>query len=94
MHVLCVSDAYALTPIPLYAGVILYRGLYFGLYDSLKPMVLRGQLEDSVVASFVLGWGVTLGAGLAAYPFDTVCRRMITSVRPCSLTTLAWPVRC
>lgn len=63
------------------AGVILYRGLYFGLYDSLKPVVLRGDLKDSVVASFVLGWGITLGAGLAAYPFDTICRRMMTTVR-------------
>ena len=70
------------------AGVILYRGLYFGLYDSLKPVVLRGDLKDSVVASFVLGWGITLGAGLAAYPFDTICRRMMTTVR----TSVAHPI--
>ena len=27
------------------AGIIVYRGLYFGLYDSLKPVVLVGPLE-------------------------------------------------
>ncbi|KAI3871093.1 hypothetical protein MKX03_019835 [Papaver bracteatum] len=24
------------------AGIIVYRGLYFGLYDSLKPFILTG----------------------------------------------------
>jgi solute carrier family 25 (adenine nucleotide translocator) protein 4/5/6/31 len=27
------------------AGIIVYRGLYFGMYDSLKPVVLVGSLE-------------------------------------------------
>lgn len=27
------------------AGIIVYRGLYFGMYDSLKPVVLVGPLE-------------------------------------------------
>lgn len=27
------------------AGIIVYRGLYFGMYDSLKPVVLVGNLE-------------------------------------------------
>ncbi len=27
------------------AGIIVYRGLYFGIYDSLKPVVLVGSLE-------------------------------------------------
>ncbi|RAL45863.1 hypothetical protein DM860_006017 [Cuscuta australis] len=26
-------------------GIIVYRGLYFGLYDSIKPVVLTGSLE-------------------------------------------------
>ena len=26
-------------------GIIVYRGLYFGMYDSLKPVVLVGTLE-------------------------------------------------
>jgi solute carrier family 25 (adenine nucleotide translocator) protein 4/5/6/31 len=26
-------------------GIIVYRGLYFGLYDSLKPVLLTGTLQ-------------------------------------------------
>jgi hypothetical protein len=26
-------------------GIIVYRGLYFGLYDSIKPVVLTGSLQ-------------------------------------------------
>ncbi|OMO68531.1 Endoplasmic reticulum-adenine nucleotide transporter [Corchorus capsularis] len=58
-------------------GIIVYRGLYFGMYDSLKPVVLVGQLQDSFFASFALGWVITNGAGLASYPIDTVRRRMM-----------------
>ncbi|KAJ6809286.1 ADP,ATP carrier protein 1, mitochondrial-like [Iris pallida] len=58
-------------------GIIVYRGLYFGLYDSVKPVVLTGKLQDSFLASFALGWVITNGAGLASYPIDTVRRRMM-----------------
>ncbi|KAG0472425.1 hypothetical protein HPP92_016971 [Vanilla planifolia] len=58
-------------------GIIVYRGLYFGMYDSLKPVVLVGRLQDNFFASFLLGWGITIGAGLASYPIDTVRRRMM-----------------
>ena len=62
---------------PSVAGIAVYRGIYFGAYDSLKPYVLVGMLKDNFLASFVLGWGVTTVAGLAAYPLDTVRRRMM-----------------
>lgn len=58
-------------------GIIVYRGLYFGMYDSLKPVLLTGKLQDSFFASFALGWLITNGAGLASYPIDTVRRRMM-----------------
>ncbi|KAL8555453.1 hypothetical protein ACS0TY_003311 [Phlomoides rotata] len=58
-------------------GIIVYRGLYFGMYDSLKPVLLTGTLQDSFFASFALGWVITNGAGLASYPIDTVRRRMM-----------------
>jgi len=58
-------------------GIIVYRGLYFGIYDSLKPVVLVGDLKGSIIASFFLGWGITIGAGLASYPIDTIRRRMM-----------------
>ena len=55
----------------------MYRGLYFGLYDSLKPILLPGKLSENFLASFFLGWGVTTTAGLASYPLDTIRRRMM-----------------
>lgn len=58
-------------------GIIVYRGLYFGMYDSLKPVLLTGTLQDNLLASFLLGWAVTIGAGLTSYPIDTVRRRMM-----------------
>jgi len=58
-------------------GIVVYRGLYFGLYDSLKPILLTGALHDNFLASFLLGWAITIGAGLASYPLDTVRRRMM-----------------
>lgn len=58
-------------------GIVVYRGLYFGMYDSIKPVLLTGDLADNFLASFLLGWGITIGAGLASYPIDTVRRRMM-----------------
>jgi len=58
-------------------GIIVYRGLYFGMYDSLKPVLLTGTMQDSFLASFLLGWCITTGAGLASYPIDTIRRRMM-----------------
>lgn len=56
-------------------GIIVYRGFYFGLYDTLKPMLLG---EDAgLIVSFMLGYGVTVSAGLASYPIDTIRRRMM-----------------
>ncbi|QRV76080.1 mitochondrial carrier protein [Ceratobasidium sp. AG-Ba] len=57
--------------VPSVVGIIVYRGLYFGVYDSLS------KSDGSFFASFLLGWGVTIGAGLASYPLDTIRRRMM-----------------
>ncbi|KAI3390773.1 hypothetical protein diail_8683 [Diaporthe ilicicola] len=62
---------------PSVAGIVVYRGLYFGMYDSLKPVLLTGSLANNFLASFALGWTVTTGAGIASYPLDTVRRRMM-----------------
>merc|ERR1712029_1092289 len=56
-------------------GIFIYRGMYFGLYDSLKPILL-GE-DASVLLSFMLGWGVTITAGLMSCPIDTIRRRMM-----------------
>ncbi|KAG6507694.1 ADP,ATP carrier protein ER-ANT1-like isoform X1 [Zingiber officinale] len=64
-------------------GITLYRGLYFGIYDTMKPIILVGPLEGNFFASFTLGWSVTTFSGICAYPFDTLRRRMmLTSGQP------------
>ncbi|KAB2634592.1 ADP,ATP carrier protein ER-ANT1-like [Pyrus ussuriensis x Pyrus communis] len=64
-------------------GITMYRGMYFGIYDTMKPIVLVGPLEGNFLASFLLGWSVTTVSGVCAYPFDTVRRRMmLTSGQP------------
>ena len=56
-------------------GIIVYRGCYFGFYDTLKPIVLGDNA--SFLLSFALGYGVTISAGLVSYPIDTIRRRMM-----------------
>jgi len=56
-------------------GIFIYRGMYFGLFDTLKPLIV-GK-DGSVAASFLLGWAVTVTAGLMSYPIDTIRRRMM-----------------
>lgn len=56
-------------------GIIVYRGCYFGFYDSLKPILLGD--DPSLLLSFLLGYGVTVTSGLISYPIDTIRRRMM-----------------
>jgi len=56
-------------------GIVVYRGCYFGFYDTLKPIVLG---EDAgLMVSFALGYIVTISSGLISYPIDTIRRRMM-----------------
>merc|ERR1712018_228645 len=56
-------------------GIFIYRGMYFGLFDTLKPLLLGDT--PNVTLSFLLGWAVTITAGLMSYPIDTIRRRMM-----------------
>lgn len=56
-------------------GIVIYRGCYFGFYDTLKPILLGDNA--SFVLTFALGYGVTVASGLVSYPVDTIRRRMM-----------------
>jgi len=56
-------------------GIVVYRGFYFGLYDSLKPILIGS--DGGFAASFILGYTVTVSSGLLSYPIDTIRRRMM-----------------
>lgn len=57
-------------------GIVIYRGLYFGLYDTVKPL-LPANIKNNFYVNFGVGWTVTVLAGLASYPIDTIRRRMM-----------------
>jgi len=59
-------------------GIIVYRGAFFGLFDTLKayvPSEFKGWKR--VLANWVVAQSVTAVAGVISYPFDTVRRRMM-----------------
>jgi solute carrier family 25 (adenine nucleotide translocator) protein 4/5/6/31 len=56
-------------------GIFIYRGFYFGLYDTLKPILLGD--DATFLVSFALGYAVTVAASSASYPIDTIRRRMM-----------------
>jgi len=55
-------------------GIVLYRGAYFGLFDTFAETELKGA---SFLKKFALGYTVTVVAGLISYPLDTIRRRMM-----------------
>ena len=57
-------------------GIVIYRGLYFGIYDTVKAL-LPPSIQNNFLANFAIGWLITVGAGLASYPIDTIRRRMM-----------------
>jgi len=59
-------------------GIVIYRGLYFGIFDSVQPL-MPARFKNNFVAEFLLAWAVTTTAGLASYPIDTIRRRMMMS---------------
>jgi len=58
-----------------FVGIFVYRGLYFGLYDTVMPFVPKDS--NNMGVRFAVGYVVTVLAGLASYPIDTIRRRMM-----------------
>jgi len=57
-----------------FVGIFVYRGLYFGLYDTIMPLLPH---DVNYFVRFSVGYTVTVLAGLASYPIDTIRRRMM-----------------
>jgi len=61
-------------------GIIVYRGAYFGLFDTAKGYFGLGKKDESImqiVFKWAIAQSVTALAGIISYPFDTVRRRMM-----------------
>lgn len=58
-------------------GIIVYRGSYFGLYDTAKGVLFADEKKASVMAKWGVAQVVTTASGVISYPFDTVRRRLM-----------------
>lgn len=61
------------------AGIIPYRGVYFGLFDSLNeinPMRKSENTLSRLGSTFIVAQFTAIMAGYASYPMDTVRRRL------------------
>jgi len=61
------------------AGIIPYRGVYFGMYDSLlqlNPFKKDTNTMLRLASTFAIAQVTAITAGYASYPFDTIRRRL------------------
>ena len=61
----------------------MYRGAYFGLYDTAKGVLFKDERTANFFAKWAVAQAVTAGAGVLSYPFDTVRRRLMMQVCAC-----------
>ena len=62
----------------------MYRGAYFGLYDTAKGVLFKDEKTANFFAKWAVAQAVTAAAGVMSYPFDTVRRRLMMQVGdPC-----------
>jgi len=81
----CLVKTFRQSPFALYngfgvsvAGIIPYRGVYFGVYDTLreKNPFKNDRNFVGVASKFAVAQFTAILAGYASYPFDTVRRRL------------------
>jgi solute carrier family 25 (adenine nucleotide translocator) protein 4/5/6/31 len=60
-----------------HALVLSFTEDYISVFMIQSSQCCQATLKDSLFANFLLGWGVTVGSGLASYPIDTIRRRMM-----------------
>jgi solute carrier family 25 (adenine nucleotide translocator) protein 4/5/6/31 len=59
-------------------GIVPYRGVYFGMFDTLSDMNPYAKAEGAIrlASNFGIAQVTAISAGYASYPFDTVRRRL------------------
>jgi solute carrier family 25 (adenine nucleotide translocator) protein 4/5/6/31 len=58
-------------------GIIVYRALYFGMFDTGKNYMFKDARNANVFAMWAFAQTVTVASGIASYPLDTVRRRLM-----------------
>jgi solute carrier family 25 (mitochondrial adenine nucleotide translocator), member 4/5/6/31 len=78
-------------------GIIPYRGVYFGLFDTLSAFNPR-QSESGVIGlcyKFAIAQFTAITSGYASYPFDTIRRRLqLQSEKPRQKWLYKGPLDC
>jgi len=79
------------------AGIIPYRGVYFGLFDTMneKNPWKRDYGIMGICSKFCVAQCTAIAAGYASYPFDTIRRRLqMQSEKPKELWTYKGTADC
>jgi len=58
-------------------GIIAYRACYFGMFDTGKQIFFNNSRTTNILVMWAFAQSVTVTAGLASYPLDTVRRKMM-----------------
>jgi solute carrier family 25 (adenine nucleotide translocator) protein 4/5/6/31 len=58
-------------------GIIAYRASYFGAFDTGKVVLFTDFKKANILYQWGFAQVVTVGAGIASYPLDTVRRRLM-----------------
>jgi solute carrier family 25 (mitochondrial adenine nucleotide translocator), member 4/5/6/31 len=58
-------------------GIILYRAAYFGMFDTGKVFLFPDMKKANIFQMWAFAQFVTVTAGIASYPLDTVRRRLM-----------------
>lgn len=58
-------------------GIIAYRASYFGMFDTGKVFLFEDIKKANFLAMWAFAQFVTVSAGIASYPLDTVRRRLM-----------------
>jgi len=58
-------------------GIIAYRASYFGMFDTGKVMLFEDIKKANFFAMWAFAQFVTVSAGIASYPLDTIRRRLM-----------------
>ena len=53
----------------MWQGIIVYRGTYFGMYDTAKGALFKDEKTANFFAKWAVAQTVTALAGVTSYPF-------------------------
>ena len=58
-------------------GIIAYRASYFGMFDTGKVFLFPDIKKANIFSMWAFAQFVTVSAGIASYPLDTIRRRLM-----------------